>query len=197
MIANDRDYLLIREITQGNEAALVRLMEYYKESVFHFVYRYLGNEADCSEVTEEIFFRVFQKAGTYSRRATVKTWIFSIALNLSRDRLRRRKKHRNQISLDETINEWESQFPLIETIASSSPDPQSELRVSETLLFLNTKIQGLPDKLKLPFIFCVMENHSYDECASIIRASRKTVETRIYRARKLLKGLLTEFFGKV
>jgi RNA polymerase sigma-70 factor (ECF subfamily) len=55
---------------------------------------------------------------------------------------------------------------------------------------VNAQILKLPDRIKFPFVFCVLEGHSYDECAAVLKTNRKTVETRIYRARKLLREAL-------
>ena len=190
MPKSDEDSLLIQKIGRGDEHALVSLMERFKESIFHFAYRYLRSEEDCAEVTEETFFKVFQKARTFSPRATVKTWIFSIALNLCRDRLRRQKKFHGQVSLDAPVFEGQSEGYLLESVASGSADPYSELRSTDTLQLVNAQIQKLPDRIKFPFVFCVLEGHSYDECAAVLKTNRKTVETRIYRARKLLREAL-------
>lgn len=191
MSESDEDSLFIQRISQGDEHALILLMERYKEPIFRFVYRYLGNESDCSEITEETFFKVYQKAHSYTPRATVKTWIFSIALNLSRDRLRRQKKFRGQVSLHAPTYEGQSEDILLESVDSGSADPHSALHTSDTIRLIKNQIQKLPDKLKFPFVFCVLEDHSYDECAAILKINRKTVDTRIYRARQVLREALS------
>lgn len=197
MSENDEDILLIRKIGKGNEHALVSLMERYKEPIFRFAFRYLANEADCAEVAEDTFFRVFQKASAYTPRATVKTWLFSIALNLCRDRLRRQKKLRGRVSLNMPVGAGDRENNLLESIDSGSPDPHCLVSSSESLRLVNNTIQNLPEKLKFPFIFCVLEDHSYDECAAVLKTNRKTVETRIYRARHVLKTQLADFFEKI
>lgn len=192
MAEDDEDSLLLQKVGNGDERALVPLMERYKQTVFRFAYRYLGNEADSAEVAEDTFFRVYQKAATYSPRASVKTWMFAIALNLCRDRLRRQKKLKGQISLNAPVQENQAGNDLLETIDSGSADPLSELSSSETIELVNHQIRQLPEKLKFPFVFCVLEDHTYDECAAILKTNRKAVETRIYRARLLLREKLSE-----
>lgn len=193
MSGNDDDIRLIQTIARGDERGLIPLMERYREPVFRFAYRYLGNEADCAEITEETFFRVYQKAHRYAPRATVKTWIFSIALNLCRDRLRRRKKFRGQVSLDTPLNPEREGESLLGVIDSGSADPHAELHTSDMIRRVNAQVQKLPEKLKFPFVFCVLEEHSYDECAAILKTTTKTVETRIYRARRWLREKLADF----
>lgn len=191
-----RDEALIAKIGQGNEDALVALMARHKQAVYHFVYRYLSNAADSAEITEETFFKVFQNAARFKARATPKTWIFSIALNLCRDRLRKEKKRQGQIPLNTPVGADGSGRVLEEKLDSGYPDPSQHLRSDEDVLRIQEEIALLPEKLKFPFIFCILEEHTYDECAAILKASRKTVETRIYRARQLLKRALEKSFQK-
>jgi len=190
MTVNDEDVSLLGQIARDDEHALRQLMDRYKDAVFHFAYRYLGNVADSSEITEATFFRVYQKADSYQPRASVKTWIFSIARNMALDQLRRQKKFRGQFSLDKPIGEGTNEQSAFERIDSGEADPHSQLHSEETLQQIHSKIQELPEKLRFPFIFCVLEDHPYDECAAILRVNRKTVETRIYRARKQLRQKL-------
>ena len=191
-----RDEELIARISQGNEDALVALMARHKQAVYHFVYRYMSNEPDTAEVTEETFFKVYQNAARYKQKATPKTWIFSIALNLARDRLRRDKKRRGQLSLSQDSGNEGSFATLFDRIDSGSISPSQQLRSEDDLHQIRAVIAKLPEKLKFPFIFCVLEEHTYDECAAILKASRKTVETRIYRARQLLRRGLEKYFEK-
>ena len=190
----DNDYQLLRRIREGDEGALSLLMEKYKHAIFHFAFRYTGNEADAAELAEETFVRVYFKADRFRPKAKLKTWIFTIAANLCRDFLRRKKKHAGTISLDANRSDAES-LSLKEIIPGNEPDPATKAGSRESLAEIEAAIQALPYKLKFPFIFCVLEQHSYGECADVLKTSRKTVENRIYRARLLLRGKLQGTFS--
>lgn len=193
----DDDFLLLGKISQGDESALVLLISRHKKSIFRFAYRYLSNSSDSEEVTEETFFRVYQNAVKYKPKASVKTWIFSIALNLTRDRLRKRKKSRGEFSYDQVGSSEEGGISMLDCIDSGERSPFAHSRSSDDLKAIHSSIERLPEKLRFPFVFCVLEEHSYDECAAIIKSSRKTVETRIYRARKALRRSLEDLVQKV
>lgn len=193
----DDDLKLLEKIGQGDESALVRLMSEHRDPVFRFVYRYLGNPSDSEEVTEETFFRVYQNAHRFKPKASAKTWIFSIALNLARDRLRKRKKSRGEFSYDQTGAPEEEDGSMLEQIDSGERSPVAHSQSYEDLGHIHRCIQGLPEKLRVPFIFCVLEEHTYDECAAILQSSTKTVETRIYRARQELRIKLEDLLQKV
>lgn len=189
----DPDIDSIKKIRQGNEAGLKELMARHRESLFRFVYRYVGNEADAAELTEKTFFRVYQKAGSFLPKAKVSTWIFTIAANLCRDFIRRNRKRQADFSLDEPLD-GESDIKRGDGLASATLDPRARTASNEARSQVEAAVLALPHKLKFPFIFCVLEDHSYDACAAILRTSRKTVETRIYRARKMLRQKLSDLF---
>ena len=197
MDAGPKDEELIASIGRGEEAALVVLMGRHKQAVYNFVYRYLNNDADSAEVTEEAFFKVYQNAARFQPKASAKTWIFSIALNLTRDRLRKRKKSRGEFSYDQVRASEGGESSMLDHIDSGERSPVAHSQTSDDLRAIHSSIERLPEKLRFPFVFCVLEEHSYDECSAIIKSSRKTVETRIYRARQALRSLLEDLVQKV
>lgn len=188
----DTDLQAIERVQAGEEQGLVELMERHRESIFRFCFRFAPNETDAADLTEETFVRVFQNACKFRPRAKVVTWIFSIAGNLCRDFLRRGKKRRNDVSLSSQVSGAE-RLELGDLVESKERSPDQDAVSSEVLSAIEAAIAALPYALKFPFIFCVLEEHSYDDCAEVLNTNRKTVEMRIYRARKVLRGQLTEF----
>ena len=81
-------------------------------------------------------------------------------------------------------------------VSDGIPNPAESAVENERFDAMQAAIQSLPEKLQFPFIFCVLESHSHDDAAEVLSTSRKTVESRIYRARKLLQAMLvkTELF---
>jgi RNA polymerase sigma-70 factor (ECF subfamily) len=196
MDSTDSDLRALRKIQDGDEAGLKELMARHREALFRFIYRYVQNEADAAELTEETFFRVYQNADRFRPKAKVNTWIFTIAGNLCRDRLRKNRKRRGDFSLNAEID-LSSGAQRGDTFASSSRNPEEHTESNESLKTIELAIQALPHKLKFPFIFCVLEENSYDACAEVLKTNRKTVETRIYRARKQLRKVLADLFQEV
>lgn len=192
----DADFLSLEKIRQGQEAGLKELMERHREALFRFIFRYVQNESDAAELTEQTFLRVYQNAGKFRPEAKVGTWIFSIAGNLCRDAIRKSRRREEAFSLNASIpqgdgSEWQ------ETFASKGNNPEESAVSREALKAIESAIHDLPHKLRFPFIYCVLEDNSYEACAEVLKISRKTVETRIYRARKLLQRKVTEVFRKL
>ena len=107
-----------------------------------------------------------------------------------RDFLRRERRQRHSLSLSATRREEDEATPLSDRIASRELDAAQSTQGRELLSELQQAIRSLPEKLRFPFVFCVLEGNSQEEAAEIIKTSRKTVESRIYRARKQLQATL-------
>ena len=189
----DPDIELIHLLKEGDESALKELMSRHKQAVFHFVLRFTGNETDAAELTEETFVKVYFGAPKFRPRAKVKTWIFTIASNLCKDHFRKHKKRRLE-SLD-SINSEEGRSSLYDQVPSGEQSADDEASTNELEGFLHEQIRALPEKLRVPFIHCVLEEESHEDCAQVLGTTSKTVETRIYRARKKLKAAMDLRFG--
>ena len=142
-----KDEALIERIGRGDENALVLLMERHKQALFRFVYRCLNNEADSAEITEATFFKAYQNAAQFKPKASPKTWIYTIALNLSRDRLRKDKKRKGQLSLDAPISAGDFDQPLADRMGSSAPSPSQSLQSDDDLQHIQEQVSKLPEIL--------------------------------------------------
>ena len=187
----DSDLSAIQRLQEGDEQALVELMQRHKEAIFRLAWRYTWNEQDAAEIAEETFVRAYFKAGSFTPRATVKTWLFTIAANLCRDLLRHRKKEQTHLSLDATHGQDDSSA-LKNLVSTGESDARQSAESTEDTQIIQRAIHALPHKLKFPFVFCIVEGNRYDECAEVLKTSRKTIETRIYRARIRLRKALAD-----
>ncbi len=185
----DPDLVFIQALQRGEDEGLNELMARHKEAVFRFIARYTQNEADAADLTEETFVKVYFNAQKFRAKARVKTWIFTIATNLCRDRYRKKKRHQH-ISLDSTESSGYER-PFEENLHQKEHTSAQQAEFNEFTEAVEIGIGKLPHKLKAPFVLSVFEEHSHEECATILNCSPKAVETRIYRARKLLREWLS------
>lgn len=183
----DADLPLLKAIQAGDEAALENLMQRHQEPLFYFALRYLGNELAAREVVQETFVRLYFKAGTFRPRSTVKTWIYTIALNLCRDAGRRRQRSPVFVSLHQPTAEGE---PALDLPGNDPPADEAAAK-NEDLQDLRTAINRLPEKLKAPLVLCALEQRPHKEAAELLGTTAKTIELRIYRAKKKLRETMT------
>src|SRR5215510_583008 len=85
------DEELIAEFQHDNEAAFTELVQRFKDPLTNFAYRFLGDWDDCYDVVQETFIRVYRRRHSYKPIAKFSTWIYTIASNLAKSQLRRKK----------------------------------------------------------------------------------------------------------
>ncbi|MBL9188392.1 MAG: sigma-70 family RNA polymerase sigma factor [Opitutaceae bacterium] len=182
---------LMARLQAGDDLALTALMSRWQIPLRRFIYRSLGNEADALDVAQETFVRVYQHRAKFRPGAKFSTWLFSIALNLCRDGIRRRKV-RPAMPLDEAGVVAASEH--ITDPSETAPD--SDLVRAETAQTVRSAVEALPEPLKTAVLLCEYEDLSLADAAEVAGCSAKAVETRLYRARALLRESLAVFFKK-
>jgi RNA polymerase sigma-70 factor, ECF subfamily len=167
------------------------LMERYGQPIFHYLIRILQNEADAADLAQETFVRVYQNCRKFDPGQKFSTWLYAIATNLARDRLRWRQRH-PQVSLD-AENE-ESGAKLGDVLPEKSPLPDEALEANERAATVRAAVAALPEELRVPLILAEYQEQSQAEIAVVLNCSVKAVEMRIYRARQQLRERLRSLF---
>jgi RNA polymerase sigma factor CnrH len=184
MPLEDPDLALVQALQAGEDRALEALMDRHQQGVFRFVFRHISNEADAIELTQEAFARAYFNIGKFRPSAKFATWLYRIALNLCRDHSRSQsyRASTQTVSTDLSAEEEETNRQL----RSNQPGPDKAVENREKLRALDQAISELPEELKSPLILTVLEGLSQIEAGELLGVSAKAVETRVYRARKLL-----------
>lgn len=178
------DEKLARWLQEGSDGAFDELMSRYKGRLYGFICRYVADRDEAYDLLQESFIAIYQKIHLYDPNRKFSTWAFQVALNKCRDW--GRKKTLTRILPFSSFDKTDGQMDFIENIADQGGTPEQIFMGRNELKILAKAVVKLPDKLKNPLIMCVLEDMSQEECAAILGVSKKTVETRIYRARKKL-----------
>ena len=183
-ITDEQDASDMVRLREGHDAALSDLMMRNGERLFHYLIRQLGNETEAADLAQEAFVRVYQNRAKFDSRQKFSTWLYAIATNLSRDRLRWRARH-PQVSLEE--EDVQSGSTLLQHLADAQLTPDQKLESNERAATVRKAIAALPEELRTPIILAEYEGRSHVEIATILNCSPKAVEMRIYRARNQLR----------
>jgi len=171
---------LMRRVQTGDEAALGVLMERWELPVKSVIARMVLNASEAEELAQETFVRVWQQREKFRTGAEFRPWVFAIAVNLARNRLRWWRK-RPEVSLQE----WSD-----EGAVAGSEQGVGALERKERGAAVREAIAGLPVRLREAIVLFEYEQMSYAEIATAVGATPKAVETRIARAREKLKDAL-------
>ncbi|HXI71051.1 MAG TPA: RNA polymerase sigma factor [Verrucomicrobiae bacterium] len=185
--AEARDRADMEKLQAGHDAALNDLMERHATPVFHFLCRMVGSEDDANDLAQETFVRVFKSRGSFRMEQKFSTWLFTIAANLARNHFRWRARHPN-LSLDAENPETEQS--LGSTLPAGGHAPNEAALATERAQAVRVAVGKLPEDLREAIVLCEWEERSVAEAATILEATPKAVESRLYRARGILRERL-------
>jgi RNA polymerase sigma-70 factor (ECF subfamily) len=167
------------------------LVHRYKDRVFAVVYRFLGDREEALDVSQEVFVHAYRGIGGFRGTARVYTWLYSIAANLARNRLRDLgRKGRNVTTSLEALRE---QAPgVVESGREAGPNPRDAAMTEELRETLQQCLNELPEHYRLAFVLRTSEDLSYEEIAEIMGCPVNTVKSRLNMARQKLRDRLKE-----
>ncbi len=174
-------------LASGQDAALNDLMDRHGGKLFHYLIRCLQDEDDAADLAQETFVRVYRQRAKFDPGQKFSTWLYAIASNLVKDRYRYRTRH-PQVPLDAEKRAARGDFG--ENQAGHEPLPDQALEAEERAEAVRRAVAGLPEELRTPLVLSEYEELSHAEIGAILSCSAKAVETRLYRARKLLRTVL-------
>ena len=175
---DESDAVLAARALKGDRSAFNHIVRRHQEPLYRFIRRYVGDADEAYDLLQDTFVSAWQALGRYDPARPAATWLRRIALNKCRDWGRRRVVRRffyGARALDET-----TQAP------EASADDASEAALTR----LDRAIAALPGQLKEPLLLTAFEGLSQAEAGAALGISAKAVETRVYRARKLLSEAL-------
>ena len=173
----------------GDDEAMTRLMGRHAGRLQGVIARMLRDWNEAADVVDEAFIRVYRHRHRFDLQARFTTWLYTIALNLARNRLRHRARQPEFVSLNElTEAELESQQAF-----AREPSPDAGLENSETMHGFETSLAALPPQLREPLELFACDELSQAEIAGLFHCSAKAIETRLYHARKRLRADFERF----
>ncbi|NUM53560.1 MAG: sigma-70 family RNA polymerase sigma factor [Candidatus Hydrogenedentes bacterium] len=184
------DVGLVEECRKGDSAAFDELVRRYKDRVYNVVYRFLGNREDALDVSQEVFVRAYRGIEGFRGNAKVYTWLYSIAANLARNRLRDSGRlGRNMGTSLELLNE---SAPGLADSMGQQITPRDNAITDETQALLQQSLGELPEHYRIAFVLRTVEDLSYEEIAEIMGCPVGTVKSRLNQARQMLRDRLKE-----
>ena len=182
----------IERLKAGDAAAFDTLVMRYSGDIYALLMRLMENAEEAADLTQETFLSALKSIEKFRGEADVKTWLFRIAINKSRNRHRwwKRRKRDQTISLDASYGN--SDKPLGETFESSTANPEKETLRRERQKILKNALDDLPDIFREAVVLCDIEGFSYEEIAETLEVNLGTVKSRISRGREELRKNLKD-----
>ena len=194
-----RDRRLVRRLRSGDERAFEELVRVYQNRIFGLIYRMIGNRQEAEDLAQEVFLTVHRAIGTYRGDGRFYTWLYRIATNTCKNRikyLKGRNFHRS-VPVDETP---EAQGPAADggpTVSLQSqvagPEAQTEGRRLESAI--QRELARLEPEHRMLIVLRDVQGLSYQEILRITGLQEGTLKSRLHRARVALKDRLKPYMG--
>ncbi|MEG8946021.1 sigma-70 family RNA polymerase sigma factor [Rosettibacter firmus] len=183
------DEELIKKFQETNELeAYEILVRRYKDPLMNFVYRFVGDRDVCTDIVQDTMIKFYLNKDSYREFAKFSTWIYTIAGNLAKNELKRRKR-RNIISLGPTEDEKQIQ---VEDKSFVSPDRAADSNIKHDMI--QRALMKIKPVYREMVILRDIQGLSYEEIAEITKVSLGTVKSRINRGRTQLQKLLKNIY---
>ena len=180
--ALDYDAELMLRVKDGDGESFGLLLEKYRASVTHFLYRMVQDQAVSEELAQEVFLRVYRSRETYEPTAKFTTWLFRIATHLALNWLRDQKNERGQERLDEGMED----APARE-VADRSPSVEQSMVHQVKVEEVRRAVAALPEKQRAAVLMHKYEELEYSQIAKVLSCSESAVKSLLFRAYETLR----------
>tara|TARA_Y100000817_G_scaffold313703_1_gene310435 strand:- start:1603 stop:2184 length:582 start_codon:yes stop_codon:yes gene_type:complete len=181
------DKELMLKFQNGDELAYNELVNRYKNKLLNFIYRYFGSKDDAEDILQETFIKLYYKKDYYKPISEFSTWIYTIAANLSKTELRKRKRRKTSQLSEMGVENKEFDIRY-------EDDTDLEINTEYNEHEINKAIQDLETPFRTAFILRDIQELSYEEISKITEVPLGTIKSRINRARIQLQGKLKEIY---
>lgn len=172
------DESVIAAVVSGDTNQFNQLVTQYRDRVYRFVVKKIGDTHAAEDVTQDVFVAAFKQLSNFRRDSSFSTWLIGIALNLSRNHLNRDPWRKGLLVSDE--------FSCGELADNSLNSHASQ----QELMAVKNELDKLPEELRDALVLVAMEGFSYQEVALQLQVPAGTVKSRVWRAREALRVAL-------
>ncbi len=170
------DHDLIRKVQNGDMVAFNELATRYKDRLMNVITRMINSQQEAEDIVQETFMRVYQHRDSFDFQHCFSTWIYTIALNLARNELRKRKRFK---------------FFDIFDLQGKESEIAVEMKLPSNLgKAIENAMATLPEKYRTAFVLRDIQELPYEEIAKIMNIPLGTVKSRVNRARAMLRERL-------
>jgi RNA polymerase sigma-70 factor (ECF subfamily) len=188
-VQNTDDYL-IGQFQNGDRDAFTHLVHRYKGDVFRFILSKVKDRELASDLTQDVFVKLFKSVDLYQPTAKFRSWLFRMVQNICIDYHRKHQKA-SILSLD-SKSEASEELTLLDQIEDESANPERETEFVELQSVIESALDSLSEEQRTAFVLCQYQGMSYREIASVQKVPVGTVKSRIHQALIKVRDFLKE-----
>jgi len=181
----ERDAELMLRVREGDAICFGLLVDRHRNSVVHFLFRMVQNQAIAEELGQEVFLRVYRSRQSYEPTAKFTTWMFRIATHLALNWIRDTKNEKQQESLDQEVIDGAAR-----QVADRGPSVEQSLVAEARRTEVRRAVEMLPEKQRAAVLMHKYEELEYSEIAQVLDCSESAVKSLLFRAYETLRSRL-------
>jgi RNA polymerase sigma-70 factor (ECF subfamily) len=193
----DDDLRKVSLCKKGDLDAFEELVIKYQKKMLNISFRMIGNYEEACEVVQDAFVSAYKHITDFEGRSGFSTWLCSIVINLSRNRLKQLKAAlgRELFSIDDPVA-TESGFMRIEP-ASQAPTALEQLEKKQLQEKVEDCISRLDADFRAVLVLRDIQGFSYEEVSGVLNINPGTVKSRLFRARDSMRDCLKKSLGRL
>jgi len=194
-VDEDADHVAL--VRAGDLSAFEFLVTKYQKRMLNLSYRVTNDHDEACEVVQDAFVAAYKNLATFRGEAKFTTWLTTITLNLSRNKLKQMRSQQGRIaySLDEPMQTSDGE--LTGDAVSKEPSILDRLETRELQSRVQDCIKALEPDFREALVLRDLQDFSYEEIGSILKVREGTIKSRIFRARESVKDCLKKCMGKL
>ena len=190
MTKPDEDAHLVERAKNGETAAFDELVIKHSPKLYGLVYHMTSNHEDTNDVLQDVFAKAYRSLKRFRGNSAFYTWIYSIAVNMTLNFLKKRNRQR-KFSLDDMDSNIQNDKDFIELTAGTTPEQEANL--SELQQRLNEAMMQLSEDHRAVVTMFDIQGMPHAEISKILSVSEGTVRSRLFYAHRQLQTHLDEF----
>jgi RNA polymerase sigma-70 factor (ECF subfamily) len=187
----ETDQELVRKALNKDQKAYSRLLSRYRDNIFYYILKMIGDKTHTDDLTLETFDKAFQNLDKYDEQYAFSTWLYRIAKNCTIDFVRKRKLNSLHINYgsdeESSINE--------DILYSGTPNPEENMIRQQEELRLMKYIESMKPKYRKLIELRYIKEYAYEEIADELNIPLGTVKVQLFRARNILAEMLLSSSG--
>lgn len=187
------DAALVADLKAGSEDAFAILIAQYHQPLYSLIARSINDPADAADITQEVFIKVFRSIRGFHGDASLRTWLYRIALHEASNQRRWWSRHKKQeVTIDSPYDQEEngSSVCLSSTLADDSNSPFDNVAQNEVRERVEAALRQVPEAFRTVVVLREIEGFAYEEIAEILNVNLGTVKSRLTRGRAALRALI-------
>jgi RNA polymerase sigma-70 factor, ECF subfamily len=187
---------MVAELQAGSEEAFSWLIAKFHQPIYSVISRTISNPADAADLTQDVFVKVFRGISSFHGEASLRTWIYRIALHEASNQRRWWFRHKRQeVTIEQETGDQHNGQPIClkDTLMDEHESPFDLAAHEEIRARVEAELRQVSEPFRTVVILRDIEGFAYEEIAEILDVNLGTVKSRLMRGRAQLKTRLASF----